>query len=429
MEASLSAAVSGINAEQTWLDAIANNLANSDTVGFKESDVQFSELLTQQVSGATAPVPPARGGVNPVVVGSGVSVAAITPRFTQGSITSTGVASDAAIQNNGFFVVNDGGQQVYTRDGEFNVDANGNLVTASGGLFQGWMATNGVVTPNGPTTALTIPTDQQTPARATSQIVLGGNLPSGATTPQQATVTAYDGQGNPVPITLTFSPSTTAANEWTISGTTTDPATGATENLTFTGGNPTITFGANGQVEDVNGAAVSATTPTALAFDAPAGYQFPAGATISLEVPPPNGAASMTQDAGNDSAGAVSQNGFQAGTLESYSIGASGTITGSFSNGQTATIGQIALANFANETGLADQGGGYYAQSANSGAPQIGAPGSGSLGTLTGGAVEASNVNMASQLTSMVEAQTNYEANTKVVSTTDGVLQALVQMA
>lgn len=429
MEASLSAAVSGINAEQTWLDTIANNLANSDTVGFKESDVQFSELLTQQVSGATAPVPPARGGVNPVVVGSGVSVAAITPRFTQGSITSTGVASNAAIEGNGFFVVDDGGQQVYSRDGEFNLDANGNLVTASGGLVQGWMATNGVVTPNGPTTALTIPTDQQTPASATSQIVLGGNLPSGATTPQQATLTAYDAQGNPVPITLTFTPSTTAANEWTISGTTTDPATGATENLTFTGGNPTITFGADGQVEDVNGAAVSATTPTALTFDAPADYQFPAGTTISLEVPPPNEATSMTQDAGNDSAGAVSQNGYQAGTLESYSIGASGTITGSFSNGQTETIGQIALANFANETGLADQGGGYYAQSANSGAPQIGAPGSGSLGTLTGGAVEESNVNMASQLTSMVEAQTNYEANTKVVTTTDGVLQALVQMA
>lgn len=428
MEASLSSAVSGIDAEQTWLDTIANNLANADTDGFSEDNVEFSEMLTQLVSGATAPVPPARGGVNPVEVGSGVEVSAITPEFGGGSISSTGVASDAAIQGNGFFVVDQGGQQLYTQDGNFSVDADGNLVTGDGGLVQGWMANGGVITANGPTTALTIPSGQQTPAAATSQIVLGGNLSAGATTPQDATVTAYDSQGNPVPITLTFTPSTTP-NTWTVSGTTTDPATGATENLAFTGGNPTITFGADGQVTEVNGAAVSATNPTALKFAAPAGYQFPAAATISLEVPPPGTGTSLTQDAGSDSAGAVSQNGYQAGTLESYSIGQNGVITGSFSNGETESIGQIALANFANENGLADQGNGNYALSANSGAALIGAPGSGSLGTLVGGSVNQSNVNMASQMTAMVEAQTNYEADTKVVSTTDTVLQALVQMA
>jgi len=428
MEASLSSAVSGMNAEQTWLDTIANNLANADTDGYSEDNVEFSEMLTQLVSGATAPVPPARGGVNPVEVGSGVDVSAITPEFGGGSISATGVASDAAIQGNGFFVVDQGGQQFYTQDGNFSVDANGNLVTGDGGLVQGWMANGGVITPNGPTTALTIPSGQQNPASATSQIVLGGNLPAGATTPQDATVTAYDSQGNPVPITLTFTPSTTA-NTWTVSGTTTDPATGATENIDFTGGNPTITFGADGQVTEVDGAAVSTTKPTALSFAAPAGYEFPNGATISLEVPPPGTGTSMTQEAGSDSAGAVSQNGYQAGTLESYSIGQNGVITGSFSNGETEPIGQIALANFANENGLADQGNGNYAISANSGAALIGAPGSGSLGTLVGGSVNQSNVNMASQMTAMVEAQTNYEADTKVVSTTDTVLQALVQMA
>jgi flagellar hook protein FlgE len=429
MEASLSSAVSGINAEQTWLDTIANNLANADTDGYSEDNVEFSELLTQLVSGAAAPVPPSRGGVNPVEVGSGVEVSAITPEFGGGSIASTGIASNAAIQGNGFFVVEDGGQQFYTQDGDFTVDANGNLVTTDGGLVQGWMAQNGVITPGGTTTALTLPSGQQTPAAATTEGVLGGNLSAGATTPQEATFTAYDAQGNPVPITLTFTPSTTTANTWTVSGTTTDPATGATENLTFTGGNPTITFGADGQVEDVDGNAVSTTTTTALSFDAPAGYQFPAGATIELQIPPPGSGASLTQDAGSDSAGVVSQNGYQAGTLESYSIGGNGVITGTFSNGETESIGQIALANFANEDGLADQGNGNYAISANSGAAIIGAPGSGSLGTLVGGAVNQSNVNLAGQMTAMVEAQTNYEADTKVVSTTDAVLQALVQMA
>ena len=429
MEASLSAAVSGINAEQTWLDTIANNLANAETDGFSQENVQFSELLTQLVSGAAAPVPPARGGVNPVVVGSGVEVSAITPQFGGGSISSTGIASNAAIEGNGFFVVNDGGQQLYTQDGAFSLDANGQLVTATGGLVQGWMASNGIVTPNGPTTAITIPSGQQTPASATSQIVLGGNLPSGATTAQQATVTAYDAQGNPIPITLTFTPSLTSPGQWTVSGTTTDPATGASETLAFSGGNPTVTFNASGQVQDVNGTAVSTTSPTALAFAAPTGYQFPTGATVSLVIPEPSAGTSLTQDAGSDSAGAASQNGYQAGTLESYSIGGNGTITGSFSNGSTETIGQIALASFPNETGLADQGNGYYALSANSGTPRIGTPGSGPLGTIQGGAVNQSNVNMAGQMTAMVEAQTNYEADTKVVSTTAAVLQALVQMA
>jgi len=429
MEASLSSAVSGINAEQTWLDTISNNLANADTDGFSESNIEFSDMLTQAVSGASAPVPPARGGVNPVDVGSGVEVSSITPDFTQASVSSTGIASNAAIEGNGFFVVNDGGQQLYTQDGAFNLDANGNLVTGNGGLVQGWMASNnGVITPNGPTSALTIPTGQQVPATATSQVVLGGNLSAGATTAQEATVTAYDAQGNAVPITLTFTPSTTTPGDWTMQGSTTDPATGATSNLWSSP--QTLTFDATGQIATVNGTAVSATTPTSVAVTTlPAGYQWPAGAKLSFVIPTPGSAAGLTQDAGSGSAGATSQNGSAAGTLESYSIGADGVITGSFSNGGTRAIGQLALANFPNETGLADQGTNYYAMSANSGAPQIGAPGTGPLGTLVGGSVDQSNVNMAGQMTAMVEAQTNYEADTKVVTTTATVLQSLVQMA
>lgn len=271
MERSLAAADSGINAQQTYLDSIGNNIANSSTDGYKQQDVLFSDLLTQRVNGATAPVPPAVGGVNPSYVGSGVEVASITQNNSEGAIRQTGVASNAAIQGNGYFVVNQNGQQVYTRAGDFNLDSNGDLVTPSGGLVQ-------------------------STAGAPIQIKMGSAGPKG-------------------------------------------------------------------------------------------------------------------------------------GTLTSYSIGSDGVITGTYSNGTTAPIDTIALATFPNAQGLNDVGNNYYTVSANSGAATIGAPGAGAAGTLQGGAVESSNVNLAQQLTDLVSAQSNYEANTKVVSTTAQVLQSLVQMA
>jgi len=271
MERSLAAAVSGINAQQTYLDAIGNNIANSSTDGYKQQDVTFADLLTQQINGATAPVPPAVGGVNPADVGSGVAVAGIFQNNSEGPIVQTGVASNAAIEGKGYFVVDQNGQQVYTRAGDFTLDADGDLVTPSGGLVQS--------TAGGPI-----------------QIQLG-------------------------------------------------------------------------------------------------------------------------------------QAGAGGGTLTAYSIGADGVITGTYSNGTSAPIATIALATFPNDQGLNNLGNNYYSASANSGAPNVGAPGAGQAGTLQGGAVESSNVNLAQQLTGLVSAQTNYEADTKVVSTTSQVLQTLVQMA
>lgn len=430
MEASLAAAVTGINGEQTQLDVVANNLANADTVGFKQSSVTFSDLLTQVATGATAPVPPARGGVNPIVIGAGAQVAAVTPDFAEGSLSQTGVASNAAIEGNGFFVVDNGGTQSFSRAGAFQVDAAGNLVAPDGAIVQGWPSVNGVVNPTGPTGPLVIPTGQQIAPTATSLVNLGGNLQSGKTTAQVGTVTAYDSQGRAFTIDLSFTPTGTA-NQWSVNGSVANPA-GGTTSLWSTGA-PVVTFGANGQVSNVTmgGAAVAPGANggwTLQAQNLPVGYNWAAGSTLSLAVPAPGATQALTQQAQSESAGATSQNGSAAGVLNSYSIGSSGVITGSFSNGQTQPIGQIAMAVFANPAGLVNQGNGLFSVSANSGVPLIGTPGSGGRGTLVGGAVEQSNTNLATEMTKLVDAQTNYVADTKVVSTTQQVLAALTQM-
>lgn len=423
MERSMAAAVSGINANQTYLDTIGNNIANASTDGFKAQSVIFSDLLNQQVTGATAPVPPARGGINPTTVGSGVQVAATDSQFSEGPLVQTGVASNAAIQGQGFFVVNQSGNQVYTRAGAFTLDAKGELVTPSGGLVQGWEAVAGVVTPTGPTSPIVLPKGIQSPPVATSQVVLGGNLSSSSTKAQTVTVTAFDSQGNKVPITLTFTPN--GNGSWSMTGSAPNPSGGTATSLWTS--SQKITFGSSGQVATINGTAVTAQTSIPVT-NLPAGYQWGTGATLSMVVPAPGSSSALTQVAGSDSVGATSQNGFAAGQLTSYSIGASGTITGSFTNGKTEVLGQISMASFANNQGLSNLGNGYYAASANSGAALVGIPGTGARGTLVGGAVEGSNVSLARELTDLVSAQTDYQANTKVVATTATVLQALVNM-
>jgi flagellar hook protein FlgE len=285
MERSLAAAVSGINAEQTYLDAIGNNIANSSTDGYKQENVLFSDLLTQQVNGATAPVPPGTGtavtgGINPIDVGSGTQVVGVVADQSEGPLKQTGLASNAAIEGNGYFVVSQNGQQLYTRAGDFTLDAKGELVTPSGGLVQGW----------------------------------SGTTTTGATAPVVVQLGSYK-----------------------------------------------------------------------------------AGATSGP-------------------------------TLQAYSIGANGQVTGTYSDGSTAVLATIALATFPNPNGLSDLGNSYYSASPNSGTATVAPPGTGPAGTLQGGAIEGSNVNLAQQLTDLVSAQTNYEADTKVVGTTSQVLQALVQM-
>jgi flagellar hook protein FlgE len=431
MEQSLIAAVSGIEANQTYLDVIGNNIANSDTTGYKAEDPVFTDLLAEQIAGASAPSSGQSAGIDPIAVGAGVRVGAVTNDQSQGAIQQTNQPTDVAIQGAGFLVADQDGQQYYTRAGNLTLDANGDLATPTGALIQGWQASGqGVIDTNAPVGSVTIPNGQVMSAQATSTFTMGGNLPawSGSGTPPVVTTTlnGYDSLGNTVPLTLTFSGVAGKANEWTVQGTVPDGS--STANLWTTP--PTITFQpTSGEVESITGVTANSDGSFTLPVTTmPPGFTFPSGDTWSIEFPPGGSINAVTQFGGEQTAQLETQNGNSAGTLESFTVGGDGVISGAFSNGLTEPIAQLALAGFSNPTGLIDDGNLMYSASANSGQAAIGTAGTGGRGTLLGGALEGSNVDLATELTNMIEAQEAYQADTKVVSTTSTVLQSLVDM-
>jgi flagellar hook protein FlgE len=415
---SLGAAASGIDTMQTDLDTIGNDIANSETDGFKSGTAEFQDLLTEQLQPAGAPAGTSLASTNPTAVGAGAEVSAIATDFSEGPVTQTGVSSDVAIEGNGFLVVSQNGQTFYTRDGDLQIDANGHLATQGGGLVLGWASGQPTTSPPGP---LSIIVGSAEAPAATKNVNLGGNLPAGSTSPVNVTTTMYDSLGNAVPVDLTFTP-TGAANTWSLQGTVPGAAT------TLWTAPQTVVFGANGQLSSINGAAVGAGT-TSLAINTPPSNYTWTGAAPDVDFPAPGSENAVTQFAADQTIAVTSQDGYAAGTLDSYSIGANGAITGTYSNGESQTLGTIALAQFANPQGLDDVGNGEYTPTAASGSAQLGEPGTNGLGSLQGGAVEGSNVDLATELTDLIEAQTAYQANTKVVDSTSTALESLVQMS
>jgi flagellar hook protein FlgE len=417
---SLAAADSGISTMQTDIDTIGNNVANADSDGYQEADVQFSDILTQQLSPGSGPAT-GLAGTNPSTVGSGSQVAAMATNFSQGAIVQTGVPTNAAIQGSGFFVVDQGGSTYYTRAGNFSLDETGTLSTATGGIVQGWAGTTPTTGPTGP---ISIPSGLTISPEETANVTMGGNIPSGGAA-FTATATMYDAQGNAVPLTLTYTPTATP-NQWTMQAT-------VNGSKLFASG-VTLTFDAAGQLQSYavdGGAATNITTAAATISSTqtlPTGFNWKEAA-IKFVLPAPGSNGAMTQFTTQQTVGVASQDGYTQGSLQSWSIGQSGLITGTFTNGQTQQLGTLALANFSNPGGLENMGNLQYQTTAASGQPQVGTPGSAGRGTLLGGALEQSNVDLANQLTSLIEAQTDYEADTKVVSSTETALQALVTNA
>jgi flagellar hook protein FlgE len=431
MEQSLIAAVSGIEANQTYLDVIGNNIANSDTTGYKAEDPVFTDLLAEQIAGASAPSAGQSAGIDPIAVGSGVRVGAVTNDQSQGAVQQTNQPTDVAIQGAGFLVADQDGQQFYTRAGNLTLDANGDLATPTGSLIQGWQATGqGTIDTNAPIGVVSIPNGQVMAAQATSNFTMEGNFPAwdGSGTPPIVTTTlnGYDSLGNTIPVTLTFTGVAGTANSWTVQGTVPDGS--STSNLWTTA--PTIDFNSTtGQIASITGVTANSDGSWTLPVTTmPPGATFPAGDTWKFEFPPGGSIDAVTQFGGEQTAQLTTQNGNSAGTLESFTIGGDGVISGAFSNGLTEPIAQLALATFSNPTGLIDDGNLQYSASANSGQAAVGTAGTGGRGNLLGGALESSNVDLATELTDMIEAQESYQADTKVVSTTSTVLQSLVEM-
>jgi flagellar hook protein FlgE len=417
---SMFSAVSGLQANQTFMDVVGNNIANINTTGFKANTVEFEDLLSQTLNGASAPNASLAGGTNPAQIGLGVRVAGIGTNFAQGAAEETGNSTDFAIQGDGFFVVNNGGAQEYTRDGSFSLDGAGHLVTADGGIVQGWQAdTKGNVNSNASVGPISIPVGQSIAPVTTSNISIGGNLPSDSAvgTTINVSIDANNSLGASVPLTMTFTKvaDTPGSTNWTV--TTNDSAN------TAIAGPTSVQFDDSGNLTSGN---ITLTQAQLNAIPGTSGTWGAGGIALNF------GAATdpdrLTGSATLNSVAALSQDGSAIGSLSSFSIGANGTISGVFSNGQTQSLGQIALATFADPSGLLNSGNSNFTPSANSGVPQIGVAGSGGRGTLSGGELEASNVDLGQEFTNMIIAQRGFEANAKVITTSDQLLQDLVNL-
>ncbi len=416
MSGSMYAAISGLNVDQALLGVVSENIANVNTVGYKASSMTFAQALQQTLSGASAPTA-TLGGINPVqeAAGGAVNVAGVQINTNEGTLQSTGINTNLAIQGNGYFVVQTSqGGLAYTRAGNFSLDANGNLVTPQGQKVLGWSSTtvaNKAQTGNN-MVALTIPPNQTLPATATGSnssstnppITLSGNLNSQDTS-ASIPVTVYDSQGNQIPVTMTFTHPTAVSGggmTWTV---------GYSYQLP---GASTATTGTLGQLTWTNGQLTSPSPTSTTALGTIAITPNDGSGPLNISVYP-SSFANLTDYAMSTSITA-SANGNPAGTLENYTIGSDGTITGSFSNGKTQVLGQVALANFTNPGGLLNIGNTLWQQSPNSGNPQVGTASTGQLGSIAAGELEGSNVSLANEFVNMIIAQQGYQANSKVIT-------------
>lgn len=407
---SMYSAVSGLKAHQTMMDVVGNNIANVNTTGFKKSQALFQDVLSQTLNGASMPRAEL-GGSNPAQIGLGTRLAGISQNLAQGALERTGRSLDVAIEGDGFFVVRHGGAEMFTRAGAFFVDAAGTLVTADGFQVQGWQAEpNGSISTVGAAADIRIPLGETSQPVATSLINLGGNLSAEAEVGDEVfnAVPVYNEQGQATILNLVYTK--TANNEWTVGASYGDPA------VTVALSDNVLQFGPNGEI----------TNPADYTVNIAAG-EIPGLPAIELTL---GGAEArrVTQYGGASSMSVINQDGSTSGQLLSLSMGQDGVITASYSNGHVRPVGQLALASFANPEGLERVTGTSWRVSANSGLPQIGLAGLGGRGLLAAGALEMSNVDLADEFTTLIRSQRGFQANSRVITTSDEMLQEIVNM-
>ncbi|MDD4601089.1 MAG: flagellar hook protein FlgE [Negativicutes bacterium] len=423
MMRSMFAGVSGLKNHQTRMDVIGNNIANVNTVGFKASRVNFQDILSQTLHGASSGQG-VRGGTNPMQVGLGMGLASIDTLFTDGSFQPTGKQTDLSIQGSGFFVLSDGVNQVYTRAGAFDFDNQGNfLVPGTGYKVMGWKAdATGVIDTNAPVENLVVPVGTAMPAKVSSSVTYANNLSAsataGVTSQVPASIDVYDSQGNAYNLGGTFHK--TAANTWEFTP------------------NPTIVDAKSNTIANVV-TSPAAGVPFTINFNADGSFNTSSAGTITINpaVGPYAGAGTfsitphfdtMTQYGGESTAQAVDRDGYAQGTLESNTIDTDGIITGRFSNGQSQALGRVALATFNNPTGLSKVGDNLYSQSNNSGLAQVGPANSGGRGKFNPGSLEMANVDLAQEFSNMIITQRGFQANSKIISVSDEMLQELANL-
>lgn len=399
-------ALSGVEAANTDLDVISNNIANVDTTGFKGSTTEFANVFAQT-----------QQGVAQTAVGNGVQVSEVAQQFSQGDITTTSNDLDLALSGNGFFITSDGGSLTYTRDGAFQVNEDGYLVDSSGDLVQGYapLSTGGFNT--GQLSSIQLTTAESTP-EATTTADIDLTLPADATAPTDTTfspsdpdsytettsLTVYDSLGAAHTAQIYFIQGSTA-NTWTAQLYVDGTAVGSAQTLTFSD-DGALTSPSDGQIDFGSYSPSTGAAAMDVTFDL----------------------SGSTQDGDTFGVNSVSQNGYTTGSLTGIDISSTGVVEANFTNGQSVTLGQLALANFANTQGLQQVGDNAWTQTYESGDPVQGVAGSSGFGTIESGALEDSNVDVTTQLVDMITAQRAFEANSQMISTQNQLTQNILQI-
>jgi flagellar hook protein FlgE len=401
---SFNVALTGLNAATQDLAVVSNNLANAATVGFKSSRAEFGDIYAATQT-----------GVSSTAVGNGVSVTTVAQQFSQGNVETTGNSLDLAINGNGFFTVSNGGALSYTRDGEFQLNNAGQVVTATGGALQVYapLPTGGFNT--GGLSDLTLTTNESAP-QATANASITATLPANATAPTTTTfsptdptsytdttsMTVYDSLGAAHTASMYFIKGATA-NDWTVQTYVDGNAVGTPQALDYSSSG-VITTPANGQI------ALPAYTPATGAADMNMTFNY-----------------GQTQQTGDTFAvTAVSQDGFTTGTLTGINIDSSGVVQASFTNGRSVDLGQVAMANFANNQGLQQDGDASWTATTASGSVVQGIAGGSGFGSIQSGALEESNVDTTSALVDMITAQRDFQANAQMIQTQDQITQTVI---
>jgi flagellar hook protein FlgE len=417
MFTSFSTALSALDATSTAIDVVGNNLANMDSTGFKTSDVSFSDLVTQSLG----------AGLGSTQVGFGTATPLTVRDFSQGAIQTSGGLLNGAISGSGFFVVQDpsSGNTEYTRDGSFQTDKNGNLLTATGDLVQGWTTldpTTGQIDTNGPVGNIVVPVGSVKVPVATANVTDDLNLDSAANADATSTftspVTIFDSLGSSHVLTLSFTK--TGPNAW--SYTASLPANDLIDPTTAQVATGTLAFLPDGTMDFT-----STTNPVTFTMPALADGAR-TGDTVTWNLANADGSGRITQFGEPSASSASSQDGSAPAQLENVGLGNGGSILAQYSDGSQKVVGQVALASIRNPDTLIASGNNNFMLSELSATPNVGAPGTGGRGTIQGGSTESSNVDIATEFTNMIVYQRAYEANGKVVTTANQMSQDTINL-
>jgi flagellar hook protein FlgE len=395
---SFATALTGLESNNTALNTIANNLANMSTIGYKDQTDQFSTLFYQQLNSGV------NGGVQ---VGVGTQIATTETDFSNGSPTPTAQATDMALQGNGFFVINDHGQQEITRAGDFVLSQSGALQTTSGASVMGYPASNGSITLGSGVQPIALPLGQTMASKQTGTMNIQANLDASAPvdTSVPAPVTLYDSLGAAHQATVTK----TGTNTWSYNIAL--PAGDAAGTAGTTG---TLTFDGAGNLTNPTGT-IGGMSFTGLT-DGASNMSF----SWNLN--------SLTQTASSSNVAGATQDGYGSGSYQGFSVDGNGIVQANFNNGQSQVVGQVAVATVANMQGLQATNNTAYLATQASGPIIIGTPGTAGRGTIEDKALESSNVDVSTEFSALIVAQRAFEANSKSVTTFDQATQEAINM-